>query len=81
MIQSTLFSILILLSAAIGGLPAHAAPPQPPTVTSISPDSGPTTGGTSVTITGTNFTGATAVTKTMTLFAEDIAAELQSETP
>ena len=33
-----------------------------PTVTAISPTSGPTAGGTSVTITGTNFTGATAVT-------------------
>src|SRR5581483_346750 len=33
-----------------------------PTVSSVSPNSGPTGGGTSVTITGTNFTGATAVT-------------------
>ncbi|MCX2494903.1 Ig-like domain-containing protein, partial [Pedobacter sp. PF22-3] len=33
-----------------------------PTVTALSPTSGPTGGGTSVTITGTNFTGATAVT-------------------
>ena len=33
-----------------------------PTVTSVSPTSGSTAGGTSVTITGTNFTGATAVT-------------------
>ena len=32
-----------------------------PTVTGISPTSGPTTGGTSVTITGTSFTSATAV--------------------
>ena len=32
-----------------------------PTVTRLSPTSGPTTGGTSVTITGTNFTGVTAV--------------------
>ncbi|MBB5066078.1 chitobiase/beta-hexosaminidase C-terminal domain-containing protein [Granulicella mallensis] len=32
-----------------------------PTVTGISPASGPSAGGTSVTITGTNFTGATAV--------------------
>lgn len=32
-----------------------------PTVTSISPDTGPTTGGTIVTITGTNLNGATAV--------------------
>ena len=34
----------------------------PPTVTSISPVSGTTAGGTAVTITGTNFTGATGVT-------------------
>ena len=32
-----------------------------PTVTGVSPTTGPTAGGTSVTITGTNFTGATAV--------------------
>ena len=32
-----------------------------PTVTSISPTTGPTAGGTSVTITGTNLTGATSV--------------------
>ena len=32
-----------------------------PTVTNVNPNSGPTTGGTSVAITGTNFTGATAV--------------------
>jgi hypothetical protein len=32
-----------------------------PTVTGLTPNSGPVTGGTSVTITGTNFTGATAV--------------------
>jgi hypothetical protein len=32
-----------------------------PTLTSISPTQGPTTGGTTVTLTGTNFTGVTAV--------------------
>ena len=32
-----------------------------PTVTAVSPNAGPTAGGTTVTITGTNFTGATAV--------------------
>jgi hypothetical protein len=32
-----------------------------PTVTSVSPNVGPTGGGTSVTVTGTNFTGTTAV--------------------
>jgi hypothetical protein len=35
--------------------------PSPPTVTSIAPVSGPGGGGTTVTITGTNFTGATMV--------------------
>ena len=35
--------------------------PPAPTVASISPNSGPTAGGTSVVITGTNFTGVTAV--------------------
>ena len=32
-----------------------------PTITSIAPSTGPVAGGTAVTITGTNFTGATAV--------------------
>jgi hypothetical protein len=38
-----------------------AAPPPAPTVTALSPTSGPGAGGTAVTITGTNLTGATAV--------------------
>src|SRR6185369_15157611 len=50
-----------------GGTSATSAADQftyaaPPTVTSISPTSGPQTGGTTVVITGTNFSGATAVT-------------------
>jgi hypothetical protein len=49
-----------------GGISATGAGNQftyiaAPTVTSISPISGPTSGGTSVVITGTNYTGATAV--------------------
>jgi hypothetical protein len=36
-------------------------PPPAPTVTSVSPSSGPTSGGTSVTITGTSLTGASSV--------------------
>ena len=35
--------------------------PAPPTVTGVNPNTGPPGGGTGVTITGTNFTGATAV--------------------
>jgi hypothetical protein len=38
-----------------------ATPPPPPTVSAIRPGSGPTTGGTTVTLTGTNLTGATYV--------------------
>ena len=50
----------------VGGSSASASGtatvnPPPPTVTSVSPSAGPTAGGTSVTITGTNFTGATVV--------------------
>jgi hypothetical protein len=37
------------------------APGAAPTVTQIAPTSGPTTGGTSVTVTGTNFTGVESV--------------------
>jgi hypothetical protein len=44
------------VSAASG-----SAPPPAPTVTGLSPNSGAAAGGTSVTITGTNLTGATAV--------------------
>ncbi|WP_425273471.1 IPT/TIG domain-containing protein, partial [Pedobacter miscanthi] len=50
-----------------GGTSATSASDQftyiaAPTVTALSPTSGPTSGGTSVTINGTNFIGATAVT-------------------
>jgi hypothetical protein len=63
--------VLIGFTAATGGFnDVHevqnvsittGTPPAVPAVTSLSPTSGPTTGGTSVTITGTNLTGATAV--------------------
>ncbi len=39
----------------------YTTPPAAPTVTGISPASGPDTGGTAVTISGTGFTGATSV--------------------
>jgi len=56
-----------VLVTTTGGTSATSAADQftyvgAPTVTSISPTSGPATGGTSVTITGTNLLGATAVT-------------------
>jgi len=43
--------------AAADGFTYEAAP----SVTSVSPNSGPTSGGTTVTVSGTNFTGATSV--------------------
>jgi IPT/TIG domain len=41
---------------------ATVVPPPPPTISSLSPTSGPTAGGTSVTIDGTNLGGASSVT-------------------
>jgi hypothetical protein len=48
--------------ATSSGGEAPPPPPPVPTVTGVSPASGPEAGGTSVTITGSNFTGATKVT-------------------
>ena len=45
----------------IGAVWVFVQPHQDPTVTAIAPISGPPAGGTNVTITGTNFAGATAV--------------------
>ena len=49
---------------AATGSPDCGVAPQPlaPTVASVTPSSGPTTGGTGVTLIGTNFTAATSVT-------------------
>jgi alpha-tubulin suppressor-like RCC1 family protein len=44
-----------------GHLDSLATAQSPPTVTSVAPTSGPAAGGTGVTITGANFTGATSV--------------------
>ena len=48
-------------TSAIGSADQFTYARPAPTVTNVNPNTGPTTGGTSVTITGTNFTGATAV--------------------
>lgn len=59
------------------------AAPVVPTVTAISPTSGPAGGGTSVTITGTDFTGATAVTfgGTNATFTVDSATQITATAP
>lgn len=68
--RSRFMTIVLAIAAAGTAVPAavaphavHAASPPPtPTVTSLSPEAGPTTGGTTVTITGSNFeAGVTTV--------------------
>ncbi len=56
----------------------------PPSVSSVSPTSGPTTGGTAVTIIGTSFTGATAVTfsgTAATSFTVNSSTQISAITP
>jgi hypothetical protein len=63
---------------------ASSAPPPAPTVTAVSPASGPTTGGTSVTVTGTGFTGASAVkfgTVAATTFTVNSATQITAGAP
>ena len=62
-------ALVLFLVFACGGCkrsPTGPTPPTPktsvPTITSISPTSGPTSGGTAVTITGTNFAAGATVT-------------------
>ena len=55
-----------------------------PTVTTVSPNQGPTTGGTIVTITGTNFIGTTAVkfgANNATTFTVDSATQITATSP
>ena len=59
-------------------------PPSFPTITAVHPSSGPMAGGTSVTITGTNFTGAVAVrfdTALAPTFTVNSATSITAVTP
>jgi CSLREA domain-containing protein len=80
--------INITVTTPIGTSPAVTADQftylAAPTVTSVSPISGPLAGGTSVSITGTNFTGATAVkfgTTAATSFTVNSATSLSATSP
>jgi hypothetical protein len=48
-------AVLAGMAAVVGASPTSAQTPPPPTVTALSPKSGPVAGGTVVTITGTSF--------------------------
>jgi Cellulase (glycosyl hydrolase family 5)/IPT/TIG domain len=63
---------------------AGLTPPNTPTVMSVAPTSGPAAGGTPVTITGTNLTGATAVkfgTAPATTFVATSATQITATSP
>jgi IPT/TIG domain len=62
-IEASVQKIKDLTSTLNNSLAAPPPPPPPvvPVLTSISPNNGPVTGGTKVVLTGTGFTGATAV--------------------
>jgi hypothetical protein len=58
-------AVSVIVTTPVGPVTAagpYTYVPPSPTVTSITPNSGTTLGGTAVTITGANFTGATSVT-------------------
>lgn len=59
-----LLLVAVWSSGCPGSTPSPTPTPTPtgPTVTAVSPTSGPTTGGTLITVTGTNFAGGAVVT-------------------
>jgi hypothetical protein len=72
--------------ATLAGGFTYTAPSQAaaPTITAVSPATGPTTGGTSVTITGANFTGASAVSfggTAASAFTVNSATSITATTP
>jgi hypothetical protein len=63
-------------SGWVGGIIVANTNPSPPAITTLAPDSGTTTGGTKVTITGTQLTGASKV-----LFGTATAASFKVTSP
>jgi uncharacterized protein YjdB len=72
-----------------GGLTLHMAPPPlPPTITAVTPSSGPSTGGTKITISGTRFSspasvkiGGLAATNVQVAGPTSLTAVTPAETP
>ena len=72
-------AVSVTAAGGTGTLPAAFTYVAAPTVTVVAPTSGPTAGGTAVTVTGTNFTTVTAVkfgTKTGTAISRKSATQL-----
>jgi hypothetical protein len=74
-------TVTVTANGQSGSLASGFSYTAPPTVTSVSPNSGPTAGGTAVTITGTNFAagatmtfGGTAATKAVVVSGTEITA-------
>src|SRR5262245_65800146 len=77
-------AVFVVLLSAVGLEGKAQAQFGPPTVTNVNPNTGPTSGGTSVTITGTNFSGVTAVTfgsNAAGSFTVDSAAQITATSP
>jgi hypothetical protein len=70
-------------TSTVAGLFTYTAPPPEPVVVLVTPATGSTAGGTEVTITGTGFTGATAVSfgGTAATFTVDSDTSISATTP
>jgi IPT/TIG domain len=80
--------VIVIVTLVGSVVPAHASGPPKPTVTSVTPSSGPTAGGTSVTIGGTTFKkvqmvkfGSTNATSFAVNSAKSITAVSPPEVP
>src|SRR6516225_9841249 len=77
-------AVFVVLLCAVGLEGKAQAQEGPPTVTNVNPNTGPTSGGTSVTITGTNFSDATAVrfgSNAAGSFTVDSATQITATSP
>ena len=75
---------IVISTGALSADRSFAGVPPRPTVTAITPTSGPTAGGTSVNVAGTNFVDVTAInfgTKPALSFSVDSATELTAISP
>lgn len=79
------FQVPVTVRTAAGSVSSNFVYVSPaPTISNVAPASGPTTGGTNVVITGTDFEGATSVkfgTKNATSFAIDSASRITAISP